>query len=347
MRYCIWNNKGGVGKSFLTYCLAVEFAVQHPDKTVAVVDMCPQANVSEMLLGGNGPGEDNLVKCYDNGRTIASYIKSRYDRSRFGKLGDEISYFVKVKDYNSAMPDNLYLLPGDVDLDVCAMIIDFLSRAPERNAWAKSHTFLNDILTVFERNRRDQPVFFIDSNPSFANYTQLGIIAANRLIVPCTADSASIRGIFNVLRLIFDVKLGANLPEESVFDTFVARISDAGISPPKIHSFVLNKSRTMDMDASVAYKSHALEIERLVSDVIQKHPGCFVETAQTYNVKDCNTIAPVLSYIGEPPSSLKSCQYTVYGKKTQVNKSQISPFLENLRCIISAINDESGDELSV
>ena len=56
MRYAIWNNKGGVGKSFLSFILGTEYAHEHPDETVLLVDMCPQANLSEMILGGNGNG---------------------------------------------------------------------------------------------------------------------------------------------------------------------------------------------------------------------------------------------------------------------------------------------------
>ena len=60
VKYAMWNNKGGVGKSFLTFTIACEYANKHKEKKVFVIDMCPQANVSEMLLGGNGIGEDNL-----------------------------------------------------------------------------------------------------------------------------------------------------------------------------------------------------------------------------------------------------------------------------------------------
>ena len=56
MRYAIWNNRGGVGKSFLTFVLASEYARQNLDRRVVVVDMCPQANVSEIVLGGNARG---------------------------------------------------------------------------------------------------------------------------------------------------------------------------------------------------------------------------------------------------------------------------------------------------
>ena len=71
--------------------MAVEYAKKNPGKIVSVIDLCPQANVSEMLLGGNGKGEDELTKLYNIDRTVASYIKSRYDKSRFGKIGNEIS----------------------------------------------------------------------------------------------------------------------------------------------------------------------------------------------------------------------------------------------------------------
>ena len=58
--YAIWNNKGGVGKSYLTFQISSEYARTHPDKKVLVVDLCPQANASGMLLGGMVDGERAL-----------------------------------------------------------------------------------------------------------------------------------------------------------------------------------------------------------------------------------------------------------------------------------------------
>ena len=42
-RYAIWNNKGGVGKSTITFHLASRFAEKNPDKDVLVIDLCPQS----------------------------------------------------------------------------------------------------------------------------------------------------------------------------------------------------------------------------------------------------------------------------------------------------------------
>lgn len=51
MNYGIWNNKGGVGKSFLSFTLALEHAHTHPEKKIILADMCPQANLSERFSG--------------------------------------------------------------------------------------------------------------------------------------------------------------------------------------------------------------------------------------------------------------------------------------------------------
>ncbi len=339
MRYCIWNNKGGVGKTFLTYCLSTEYAIRHPEKTVVAVDMCPQANISEMLLGGNGDGEINLATCCENDRTIASYIKRRFEKSQFERLGTETTFFVPVHQYNKKMPSNLFLLPGDVDLDICAALIDYMGSSPRRGAWLTSRHLLVDLLDVFEGNAKTDTTVFIDSNPSFANYTQLGIIAADRLIVPCTADSASIRGIFNILRLVFGVKSPNEISADEVFDTFFTKLQDVGVSP-KIHAFVLNKARTSNSSASAAYRSHVGEIRRITTEIAATHSKCFTPTTTSeriYEMKDCNTIAPVMSYNGLPPSQLHQTRYTVYDEQPQVNQTQIDPFMEALQRLVAGL----------
>lgn len=40
--YAVWNNKGGTGKSTVTFHIASRFAEKNPDRKVLVVDMCPK-----------------------------------------------------------------------------------------------------------------------------------------------------------------------------------------------------------------------------------------------------------------------------------------------------------------
>lgn len=48
--YGLWTNKGGVGKTTMSYHLASTYAELFPDKVVVAIDMCPQANLSSTLL---------------------------------------------------------------------------------------------------------------------------------------------------------------------------------------------------------------------------------------------------------------------------------------------------------
>src|SRR5271156_1645728 len=79
MRYAVWNNKGGVGKSFLSFILGTEVAHRNPDHHVILVDMCPQANLSEIVLGGNGLGAAKLQSLLisKDRRTVGGYFDSR------------------------------------------------------------------------------------------------------------------------------------------------------------------------------------------------------------------------------------------------------------------------------
>jgi len=228
----------------------------------------------------------------------------------------------------------------DIDLDICSALIDHVASSPVRNAWVNSRSYLNDLINVFEGNKKNNTVFFIDTNPSFANYTQLGLIAANRLIVPCTADSASLRGIYNILRLVFGVKFEKNIFDDEKFDTFHSKIHDIGMSP-KIHLFVLNKARTKNRLASKAYQAHVGNIEKITTDFATKYSDCFTETQELqriYTMKDCNTLSPVINYNGLLPSALHHGLYDVYDMKTQVNKDQIDFFMEDLSKIVSSID---------
>ena len=339
MKYMIWNNKGGVGKTFITFILASEYAISHPDEDVIVADLCPQANVSEMLLGGNGKGESNLQLCYDNQRTIASYIKARYDKSRFGNLGDEISYFVKVSDFNDEMPNNIYLLPGDMDLDICSTIINYLAQAPEKKAWEKSRRFLVDLIEPFiggGRNRKK--VFFFDCNPSFANYTEMAVVAADKVIVPCTADAASIRGIHNLFRMIYGIKVGKEFSDDAIFDTFSSKIHEYAIQPPKVHLFIQNKSRVKEKKATEAFNAHIQEIKNIAENLKGKYPKHFTENDDlVLNVKDGNTLTSIINHTGLPLSKVQPQFYTVYGKKTKANKSQITPLLGDIQQCLSIL----------
>lgn len=78
----MWNNRGGSGKTNLTYHLAIKYAYRNPDKTVLVVDMCPQADLSHAFLGETSAIATNENHSFcrvgddDEGRDYVSQIGS-------------------------------------------------------------------------------------------------------------------------------------------------------------------------------------------------------------------------------------------------------------------------------
>ena len=333
MRYCIWNNKGGVGKTFLTYLMATEYAVNNPEKEIVVVDMCPQANISEILLGGNGIGQENLEKCFSNELTIASYIKKRFSNGKNGLLGSETQYFVKVNDYNTNLPKNIYLLPGDNELDVCSSLINYLASSPEKKAWVNSRNLLLELMTSFTNASKKERVYFIDCNPSFSPYTELAIIASNRLIVPCTADNASMRGIHNIFKLLYGIN-----QDESQFTQFYEKIQENNITLPTIYRVVLNKSRTSDQNASQAFSANQAQINEISTTLRNSYPDRFSDDNNTiYNIKDGNTLAVVVNHTGKALNDITIGRHTVYDLSTQINKKQKSALMDDIATLVSQL----------
>ena len=48
--YAFWNNKGGTGKTSLAFQAITGYAEKFPDKKILAIDLCPQANLSELML---------------------------------------------------------------------------------------------------------------------------------------------------------------------------------------------------------------------------------------------------------------------------------------------------------
>jgi cellulose biosynthesis protein BcsQ len=211
-----------------------------------------------------------------------------------------------------------------------------LATAPEKMAWSKSRSFLSDLIDTFIGNQKNKnTTCFIDCNPSFANYTEMAVMASDRIIVPCTADAASIRGIHNLFRMVFGIKAGQELSDDAVFDTFSSKIHDLGISPPKVHLFLLNKSRVLDASATQAFTAHIETIKKIAKDLKHKFPDHFTDNKSiVLNIKDGNTLTSIINHTGLPLSKIQPKNYSIYDKRTKANQSQIDPLLEDItKCV--------------
>lgn len=338
MRYAIWNNKGGVGKSFLTFVLSTEYARLNPDKNIYVIDMCPQANVSEIVLGGNGEGSknlDTLLKVGLQRQTIGGYFDARLNQPHV-KTGTESTFYIKASDYNDKMPSNFFLIAGDPSLEVQTEAINQIAgQSLPREAWKNVHAWVKDLATTIEAQHPDS-TFFIDCNPSFAAYTELAVVAAEKLIVPCTADGSSARAIENIGQLIY----GHNVPEQYEDAIFSKRVIREGMSVPSIKTVILNRSTQYNNKASKAFGAMFKEIKERAQNLISSEPKAkgnrhLEETFQ--DIPDTHSVAIVASHHGLPVNQINVGSYEVHDEKPQVNQEPLDRYKAAIKAVAETL----------
>ena len=349
--YAIWNNKGGVGKSYLTFQIASEYAKTHPHQKVLVIDLCPQANASSMLLGGIIKGEEYLVAIASKTRrrTIAGYVDERI-RSPYvsPKVGSK--YFVNVSDYNNEIPRNLFLVVGDESLEIQTSRVSNATNPGPTDAWRIVHSWISDLIADIRQswNVTDSTVF-IDCNPSFSVYTELAMSASDRLLIPFSADGSSKRAVRAVLALLYgDTRVqGAEQSE------FFLNSQKFRMSAPKIYNYVGNRLTQMNLSAASAFKTVVDEIGKEIWSVWQSNPNQFaihpsgqpaprnrVEFRKMFQVEinDANTASVVSGALGIPISSLAAGSKTLAGKRIMVNQSQLDRQKPNIRQFVQMID---------
>ena len=75
--YALWNNKGGVGKSTISFHLSMRYAETHPNEKILVIDLCPQSNSSMMLLGGGTVGDERVIELCSRAvpKSVVGYVR--------------------------------------------------------------------------------------------------------------------------------------------------------------------------------------------------------------------------------------------------------------------------------
>lgn len=311
--YVIWNNKGGIGKTMLSFLLSTEYALLHPDKNVVVIDMCPQANVSQVLLGGSDNVE-NYQKIIQSKKTVADYIINRIEKTPYQKAGNEALYYVNPRKYNAQIPPNVFLVSGSSKLEILNQSIDTYASAisvGEIQNWKAVYNWLNDLKEGVINTIGENTIFFIDTNPSFANYTKMAILSASRLIVPCFADVGSLLAIQNLMYFLYDIKsdnIATNIP-----NIFVKNIKEYGMSLPLIYMLIVGRSTRYNEKAAAAFKFVEENIEKTINSYKQQYNGT-VFVNSSFNIvqklRDLNSIAPFINVKGELLSNMKGGQPT-------------------------------------
>jgi cellulose biosynthesis protein BcsQ len=342
--YAFWNNKGGVGKSFLCFIASCEYAHKYPGSDVYVLDLCPQANVSETLLGGFPKGSKAMSALLARRprASIAGYLDARLN-SPFKRLDDIDPYICRPSHYNSAVPRNLSLVCGDNLLEIQSEAIRQTSQlAVPSDSWKQVLLWIRDLTKALARRSGDRPsTFIIDCNPSFAIFTQLAVVAADHVIVPFTADDSSRRALENVVALLYGFTDAADVASYTKI-SFAKKAKEEDVAVPTLHTFVSNRVTKYEGQPSKAFAAMIKAMKKTIDEIHQKHRDVFSfpnakPSEKFLFVPDYHSASIIAASTGTPLHRLTAGPKDFGGERVQINPGPLKDYREKLTEVVDRL----------
>ena len=336
--YAFWNNKGGTGKTSLAFQAITRYAEDNPQKRILAADLCPQANLSELMLGGlSNNGSGNLLK--QQGKvprcSIGGYFQLRLPSPYVPPVFDSHDFITKPKKFNSAIPRNIHLVCGDPMLELQANAVNTLANQniPGTDAWISVIDWLKHFRKQLDT---EYATVFLDCNPSFSIDTQIALASTDRIILPVMADDSSRRAILNAFSLVYGLKLPSEIYASYMFAT---KLKNAGRSLPKVHLIAKNRI-TQYMGAASAYAAVLSAIQSDVKELLATNPELF--TFKNINkgfvdVRDFQTTGVVAFARGLPFSRVRAGKQSINGHRVQVKQDYLTNCVDSLTDLVKPL----------
>ncbi len=290
-----------------------------------VIDVCPQANISALFLGGLTFGRGTVLLNRQGAvprASIGGYFQARLPSPYAPPPFAARDFLTTPNQINEAIPANIDLLCGDPLLELQSNAINTLSnnQIPGTDTWIMVIDWLKDFLAQVAR---EYDAVFIDANPSFSIYAQIALSVVDRLILPVMADDSSRRAIQNAFSLIYGLKLPSEIYASYAFAT---KLANAKRSLPKVNIIAKNRI-TQYMGSASAYAAVLRSVDQDLEALLRVHPEIF--TFQTSDqgvveIRDFQTTGVVAFARGCPFYSVQPGRLDVGGRRVRVNESMRS-----------------------
>ena len=363
--YVIWNNKGGVGKSTLTFHMATQYARRNPTESVLVIDLCPQANVSMALLSTEAQyGSNHLSSLYNHKRTVSFYLQRSLESGPIVKAAD---FLTQVREYNNQVKENLFLLCGDMYLESVGRQLEYLRGVPvmpRYNSWFNITSSIREFIEGSPQRidgvtgNQANWVVFIDTNPAFAVYTEIALAAARKLIIPINADDFSVEAVRAMLDLVYGIRQEDDeTPEDFQAyrqHTFSHKAALYNLRLPKIHLLINNRTTTRNLRSAKAFSAMGEENLRVLYQAYNEHQqegGCFsgqegqrIHDIEAFkeqyflDVQDFHTTAILCLHTGCPLGALSGkIEFLEADSTVKVDRTSVSNYLQCLDILVQKL----------
>lgn len=243
----------------------------------------------------------------------------------------------------------VYLVVGDEQLEIQSSRVSSATNPGPQDAWRIVHLWIRDLITDIQNSwNNGNNCVFIDCNPSFSIYTELALTAAERLLIPFSADGSSKRAVKAVLALVYGIQRHRGDAQSEFF----LNSEKYRMALPMIYMYVGNRLTQMNSSSASAFRTVVNEIGKEIWGVWGTtpqffciHPSgastpvsqkAFKEMFQ-YEVNDANTASVVSGALGIPIASLTAGQKHVAGRNIPINQSQLDKQVPNIRELVQKI----------
>lgn len=226
------------------------------------------------------------------------------------------------------------MIAGDRIIELQSNSISALSitQIPGLDTYVKVVSWLKDLLN----GQQEYNTIFIDTNPSFAIYTQIALTATEKLLIPVMADDSSKRALNNVLSLIYGLELPSTIYNDYAYNN---KMTSAGLPLPKIHLIIKNRI-TQYMGPASAYASVLTSIDTSIATILSEQADIFtfdkIEDG-IVNIRDFQTTGVVAFAEASPFSILSVGRHDIYGNDTQVRQDYLSNCTDAISGIIAKL----------
>ncbi|EOT13129.1 ParA family protein [Pseudomonas aeruginosa] len=298
--YVLWANKGGIGKSTLTFQLACKYARMNQDEPVFIIDLSPQCDVSRMVLGGgHHDGEGKILKVMESAgrKTVYQYLRSCVRDVPSGLGWPDVHQFIvkpnELRDEDAIpLPENLHLFCGDFDLERITGAIDQMPEAEGRGGFVETgsnyskpllaRSFLRKAVKDIEHVYPNSAIF-IDTDPYYSVVTtHIGLLAADSWITAYSpASQASQYAVYRSLEFLHNARDSLSSLIESQKEAHPKPWHDSRegqIEAPELHvphfeflisNMTTSKSAKGEPRYSRPQQLHAQAIERVNENVVE------------------------------------------------------------------------------
>ncbi|MGO9672666.1 MAG: ParA family protein [Methylocella sp.] len=308
-KYAITNFRGGIGKSTISFNLSWE--VSRNNKTL-LLDMCPQRNFTQSLLGEDIFSIDKTIYDLLIGSIFSGVNDTKTDETLVSIPPSCISFKGGKTCHVIPGSSELFLFPSVLYSQIAA-VSQLPGQDRAKDASRQILLAVNRIIGEAAKHTQADKVL-LDTSPFFGGATHLSWVAAEALIIPVRVDQHSVDTLKQTLAMLKDK------------ETDFLRLNEkSGITDiPKVHAIAVTHCGWNRQNPNTPDHSTQSYV-KIIMDIVEQYRELFSHddiVDSIHLLDDFHSAGRISGSRRIPLAQLRvGQQATIGGQKLEVNQS--------------------------